>query len=72
LCTVWQKTAVKDYHAKEMLQLFDVLRGWEIFDFGGMIGLWGCSCRRNLVSKNSREGVAKFTFFQIDGEAIGS
>jgi hypothetical protein len=55
-----------------MLQLFDVLKGWEIFDFGGVIGLWGCSCRRNLVSKNSREGVAKFMFFQIDGEAIGS
>jgi hypothetical protein len=41
LCTVGQKTAVKVYYAKKVLQLLDVLRGWEIFYFGSMIGVNG-------------------------------
>jgi hypothetical protein len=71
LCTVGQKTAVKVYHAKKTLQLFDVLRGWAIFDLGSVIGYWGRSCRRNLMSKDFKGGCCKNTFFQVDGEAIG-
>jgi hypothetical protein len=72
LCTVRQKTAVKVYYAKKALQLFDVLRGWAIFDFGGMIGGGGRSCRQNPVSKNFQGGCCgKKFFFQVYGEAIG-
>jgi hypothetical protein len=38
------------------LQLFDVLRGWAIFDFGGVISCGGRSCHRNRVSKNFERG----------------
>jgi hypothetical protein len=61
--------AVKVYHAKETLQLFDVLRGWAIFGFGRLIGRWGCSCRQNPVAKNLKGVCCKNTFFQVDGEA---
>ncbi len=44
LHAVGQKTAVKVYHAEKTLQLFDILRGWAKFDFGGVIGRKGCSC----------------------------
>ncbi len=37
----WKKTAVKVYYAKKTLQLFDILRGWAVFDSGGMIGRGG-------------------------------
>ncbi len=47
-----KKSAVKVYHAEKTLQLFDVLRGCAIFNFGGVIGRWGRSCRRNPVYKN--------------------
>jgi hypothetical protein len=63
--------AVKVYHAKEMLQLLDVLRGWAIFNLGSVISHWGCSSRQNPVSKNLKRRCCKNTFFQIDGEAIG-
>jgi hypothetical protein len=54
LSTVGQETAVEVYHAKKMLQLFDILRGWAVLDFGSVIGRGGRSCRRNCVSKNPR------------------
>jgi hypothetical protein len=63
--------AVKVYHAKKTLQLLDILRGWPIFDFGGVIGRGGCSCRRNRMAKNLKRRCCKHTFSQIDGEAIG-
>jgi hypothetical protein len=51
--------------------LFDVLRGWAIFDFGGMIERWGHSCRQNPVSKNFKGGVAKTHFSKLMAKAIG-
>jgi hypothetical protein len=63
LGTIWQKAAVKVYHAEKALQLLDILRGWVIFDFGGVIGRWGCSCHRNRVAKNFKGGGCKNTFF---------
>jgi hypothetical protein len=62
---------VKVYHAKKALQLFDVLRGWAIFDFGGVISHGGRSCHQNLVSKNFKGGCCENTFFPVYGEAIG-
>jgi hypothetical protein len=44
-----QKTAVKIHHAEKTLQLFDVLRGWAKFYFGGMIGRGGRPCRRKNI-----------------------
>ncbi len=41
ICAVGQKTAVKVYHAKETLQLYDVVRGWAIFYFSSVISWWG-------------------------------
>jgi hypothetical protein len=49
LSTVGQKAAVKVYHAKKTLQLFDILRGWAIFYFGSVISRAGRSCRQNRV-----------------------
>jgi hypothetical protein len=40
LCTVGKKTAVKIHHAEKTLQLFDVLRWWAKFNFGGVCA-WG-------------------------------
>ncbi len=56
---------VEVYHAEKTLQLFDVLREWTIFDFGGVIGSWGRSRRQNPVSKNFKEGVAKTHFSKL-------
>jgi hypothetical protein len=61
---------VKVYHAEKTLQLVDILRGWAIFGFGGVISRWGCSRRRNPVSKNFKGECCKKTFFQVDGEVI--
>ncbi len=52
LSTVRQEAAVKVYHTKKTLQLFDILRGWAVFDFGGVIGRGGQSCCRDHVSKD--------------------
>jgi hypothetical protein len=71
LSAVWQKTAVKVYHAKKMLLLFDILRGWAIFDFSGVIGRGGHSRHQNPVSKDLKRRCCKNTFFQVDGETIG-
>jgi hypothetical protein len=62
---------VKIYYAKKMLQLFDILRGWAKFDFGGMIGRGGRSCRRNRVAKDFQRRKCKNTFVKINGETIG-
>ncbi len=62
---------VKVNHDKKTLQLFDVLRGWAVFNFGGMIGRGGRSCRQDLVSKNFKGGCCENTFFQVYGKAIG-
>ena len=72
LGTIWQETAVKVYHAEKTLQLLDVLRGWAVFDFGGVIDPRGRSCRRNRVSKNFKRGGCKNTFFQVNCQTIGS
>jgi hypothetical protein len=32
-----------------MLQLLDILRGWAIFNFGGVITRRGRSCRKNPI-----------------------
>jgi hypothetical protein len=56
LGTIWQKAAVKVYHAKKTLQLLDILRGWTIFNFVGGIGRGGRSCRQNRVAKNFKGG----------------
>ncbi len=63
LGTIWQKAAVKVYHAKKTLQLLDILRGWAIFNFGGVIGRGGRSCRRNCVAKNFKRRGCKNTIF---------
>jgi hypothetical protein len=60
--------AVKVYHAMTALQLFDVLRGWANFKFGGVIGCWGRACRQNPVAKNFKGTCCKNAFFQVDGE----
>jgi hypothetical protein len=52
LSTVGQKAAVKVYHVKKTLQLFDIVRGWAVFNFAGVMGHGGRSYRRNRVSKN--------------------
>jgi hypothetical protein len=71
LSTVGQKAAVKVYHAKKTLQLFDILRRLEVFDFGRVIGREGLSCSRNCVSKNFKRGGCKNTFLKVNGETIG-
>jgi hypothetical protein len=63
LSTVGQKAAVKVLYAKKTLRLFDILRGWAIFYFGGVISSGGGSRRRNLLSKNLKRGGCKYTFF---------
>ncbi len=65
LSTVGQKAVIKIYHAKKTLQLFAILRGCTIFVFGGVIGRGGCSCRRNLVSKNFKRRCCKNTFLRL-------
>jgi hypothetical protein len=65
LCTVKQNTAVKVYHAKKTLQLFDVLRGWAIFDFGSVIGVGARPVAKILCPRISREGVAKTHFSKL-------
>jgi hypothetical protein len=49
--TVGQKAAAKVYHAEKTLQLFDNLRGWSVFDFGGVI-----ESKRGRVKGGEREG----------------
>jgi hypothetical protein len=71
LCAFGQKMTVKIYHAKKMLQLFDILRGWAKFDFSGMISRGGRSCRRNRVAKDFQRRSCKNTFVKINGETIG-
>jgi hypothetical protein len=71
LCTLGQKTAVKVYHAKKMLQLLDILRRWAIFYLVNVIGRMGCSCRRDHVAKDLKRRCCKHTFFQIYCETIG-
>jgi hypothetical protein len=66
----WAKNSGRNLPCRT-LHLFDVLRAWAIFYFGGVIGHWGRPRRRNLVSKNFKGGCCKNTLFQIDGEAIG-
>ncbi len=59
------KTAVKVYHARETLQLLDVLRVWAIFDLGSMIGRRGHSRCQNPVSKNLKRRCCKNTFSKL-------
>jgi hypothetical protein len=66
LSTIWQEAAVKVYHAEKTLQLLDVLRGRAVFEFGGVIGRGGRSCRRNRVAKNLKGGGCKNTLFQVN------
>jgi hypothetical protein len=65
LCTVGQKMAVKVYHAEEALQLFDILRGWAEFNFGGVIGRRGAPAAEIVWPRISREGVAKMHFSRL-------
>ncbi len=51
MSTVGQKAVVKVYHAEKTLQLFDILRGWSVFDFGGVI-----ESKRGRVKGGEREG----------------
>jgi hypothetical protein len=44
LSVVGQKAAVKVYHTEKMLQLFDILRGWAVLNFGSVIRRGGRSC----------------------------
>jgi hypothetical protein len=37
----WAKNGGKSLLCQKVLQLLDVLRGWEIFDFGSVIGVNG-------------------------------
>jgi hypothetical protein len=53
------------------LLLLDILRGWPIFYFGGMISCGDRSCCQNGVAKNFKRRCCKHIFFQMDGEAIG-
>ncbi len=71
LSPVWQKTAVKVYHAKKMLKLFDILRGWAIFYFGNMIGRGGRSRRKMVCPRISREGAAKTHFSKLMARLLG-
>jgi hypothetical protein len=66
-----KKTAVKVYHAEEALQLFDILRGWAKFNFGGVIDRRGRSYRRNRVAKNLLGRGCKNAFVKFSGETIG-
>jgi hypothetical protein len=72
LSTIWQEAVVKVYHAEKTLQLLDVLRGWAILDFAGVIGRGGRSCRRNRVAKNFEGRGCKNTLFQVNCQTIGS
>ncbi len=62
---VGQKMPVKIHHAKETLQLFNILRGWAKFNLGGVSSHGGCPCRRNLVAKNFQRRHCIDAFFKI-------
>jgi hypothetical protein len=50
---------------------FDILRGWAVFYFSGVIGHGGRSRRGIPVSKDLKGRCRKNTFFQVDNKAIG-
>jgi hypothetical protein len=57
--------AVKIHHAEETLQLFDILRGWEKFNFGGVSGRGGSPAAEILWPRISKEGTAKTHFSRL-------
>jgi hypothetical protein len=61
LSTVGQKAVVKVYHAEETLHLFDILRGWAVFDFGG-VSCGAAPVAEIMCPRISREGAAKTHF----------
>jgi hypothetical protein len=67
--TARKETAVKVYHAKKMLQLFDILRGRQ----ASITAVCSVSraCRRDGVLQNFQGWNSKNTFFQMNGESIG-
>jgi hypothetical protein len=71
LCAVEQKGGKNLPCRENVAKLFDVLRGWAKFNFGGMIDHGGHSCCRNRVAKNSQRRGCKNAFFKINCEAIG-
>jgi hypothetical protein len=65
LIPVRQEAAVKVYHAKKTLQMFDFLRGWAVFDFGSMIGRGAAPVAKIVCPRISREGAAKTHFSRL-------
>ncbi len=70
LFAIGWKTAAKIHHAEKTLQLFDVLRGWAEFNFGGVISRGGRPCHRNRVAKNFQRRCCKVTCFKFMARSL--